>query len=112
MKSTILQTYLVALTILSGLHDAPAQAQQPIEISKLNFIPAEITIHLGESVVWSNNDPIAHTATAKASEIGEAWEVLIPNGKTAEYKPTQAGTITYYCRFHPNMTGSIIVLSK
>jgi plastocyanin len=112
MKTKWQQGLLVALAIAGGSHFAAAQELQRVEINKLNFVPAEITIHIGDSVVWTNNDPIAHTATAKTNETSAAWEVLIPIGKTAEYRPTQAGTISYYCRFHPNMKGSVVVLSK
>jgi plastocyanin len=101
-----------AFVVLGGLHIASAQSVRRIEISKLSYSPAEVTIHLGDTIEWANNDPIAHTATAKPSETGGAWEVLIAPGKTAKYVPTLTGTISYYCRFHPNMKGRFIVLLK
>ena len=110
MKSIARQFALVMLALLGGLHIATAQTSHLVNINKLTYGPAELTIHLGDSVQWSNNDPIAHTATANASEAGGAWEVIAPPGKSAEYQPTQVGTVKYYCRFHPNMKGSIIVV--
>ena len=110
MKSIAQQISIMMLALLGGLHFAAAQTSHHVEIKKLTYGPAELTIHLGDSVQWSNNDPIAHTATANASEVGGAWEVIAPPGKSAEYQPTHVGTVFYYCRFHPNMKGSIIVL--
>ncbi len=112
MMRAVLQRICVVVAVMGGWHVVSAQSPQSIEITKLSFLPAEITIHVGDTVEWINKDPIAHTATAKPDEPGGAWEVMIPVGKSAQYQPTQAGTIAYYCRFHPNMKGQIIVLPK
>jgi plastocyanin len=37
---------------------------------------------------------------------------MIPPGKSATMQMTAAGTIDYYCRFHPNMKARLIVLEK
>lgn len=75
-----------------------------VMIENLAFVPAEIEVKAGETVEWTNNDPIAHTATVKGG-----WEVLIPPGKVATRIVTAEDTVGYYCRFHPNMTGKITV---
>jgi plastocyanin len=110
MKFIARQIVLVMLALLGGLHVANAQTSHRVDINKLSYGPADLTIHLGDIVQWRNNDPIAHTATANASEVGGVWEVIVPPGKSAEYQPTQVGSVRYYCRFHPNMKGNIIVL--
>ena len=55
---------------------------------------------------------IIATATVKANAPGGPWEVMIPPGKSATMHMMTAGTIDYYCRFHPNMKARIIVLAK
>jgi plastocyanin len=75
-----------------------------VTIEKLAFLPADIKVKAGETIEWTNKDPFAHTATVKGG-----WEVLIPPGKTATHTATADDTVTYYCRFHPNMKGSITV---
>lgn len=77
-----------------------------VTIDKLAFLPAEIKIKAGELVEWTNKDRFAHTATVKGG-----WEVLIPPGKTATHVATADDTVDYYCRFHPNMKGRIVVSS-
>jgi plastocyanin len=58
--------------------------------------------------VWTNGDFVDHTATDKAG----GWDVAIAAGQKAELRVTAPGTFTYFCRFHPHMTGSIHVVAK
>ena len=76
-----------------------------VKMEKLGFLPAEITAHVGDTIEWVNSDFVAHTATARDG----SWDVLIPvNAKKTVILKTE-GTIEYYCKFHPNMTGRILV---
>lgn len=75
-----------------------------VTIEKLAFLPAETEVKAGETIEWTNKDPLAHTATVKGG-----WEVLIPPGKIATRIATADDTVDYYCRFHPNMKGRIRV---
>jgi plastocyanin len=103
---------LAALMAMAAMPTAEAHGPQQVTIAKLVYGPAEITMHVGDTVTWVNNDPIAHTATAKADAPGGPWEVLIPPGKSATMQMMTAGTIGYYCRFHPNMKARLIVVEK
>ena len=98
-----------AFTLMGGVQVASAHGPQTVEISKLVFSPAEITMHAGDTIIWVNKDSIAHTATGT---MGGPWEVMLPPGKTVESQLTTPGTVEYHCRFHPNMKGRITVLSK
>jgi plastocyanin len=76
-----------------------------VKMEKLGFVPAEITAHVGDTIEWVNYDFVAHTATAHDG----SWDVLIPvNAKKTVVLKTE-GTVDYYCKFHPNMTGRISV---
>jgi plastocyanin len=76
-----------------------------VKMEKLSLVPAEITAHVGDTIEWVNSDFLAHTATARDS----SWDVLIPvNAKKIVVLKTE-GTVDYYCKFHPNMTGRILV---
>jgi len=46
-----------------------------------------------------NKDVFAHTATARNGD----FDVTMPPKKTVTLVLTKAGTVDYYCRFHPNM---------
>ena len=103
---------LAVLVAMAAGRAAQAHGPQQVTIAKLVYAPAEITLHVGDTITWVNNDLIAHTATAAKNAQGGPWEAMIPPGKSAAMQMTAAGTIDYYCRFHPNMKARIIVLAK
>lgn len=76
-----------------------------IAIDKMAFQP-EVTAKVGDTIVWDNKDVVAHTATAS----DKSWDVTIAPGKTSRIAITKAGRFDYYCRFHPNMKGRIVVV--
>jgi plastocyanin len=103
---------LVAMAAIAASRVAHAHGPQQVTIAKLVYAPAETTLHVGDTITWVNNDPIAHTATAAKNAPGGPWEVMLPLGKSAAMQMMTAGTIDYYCRFHPNMKARFIVLAK
>ncbi len=83
----------------------PAQAETiQVMVDKLVFTPAEVNAKVGDTIEWVNRDILAHTATVKGG-----MEVMIPVKKTVRLTLQKAEAIDYYCRFHPNMKGRIIV---
>ena len=76
-----------------------------VKIEKLAFMPSQVTAQVGDTIEWVNADFIAHTATARDG----AWDVMIAPSTTASVVLKAGGTVDYYCRFHPNMTGQIDV---
>ena len=70
------------------------------------FAPSPVTVAVGGSVTWTNNDTTTHTSVANNG----AWSSgnINPGGKyTMTF--TSAGTFTYHCSLHPNMTGTVTV---
>lgn len=95
----------VGVSIAAGLGSSPALADTiTVTIDKLVFSPAEIAAKVGDVIEWVNKDAIAHTATVKGG-----WEVMIPPKKTVTQALQAAEAVDYYCRFHPNMKGRLIV---
>jgi plastocyanin len=90
--------------LLTGISSATAKTVR-LEIAKLAFVPAGISVQVGDTVEWTSSDFVAHTATAR----DKAWDVSIPAKGTGSVVLKSAGTIEYYCRFHPNMKGTITV---
>ena len=102
-----LAAVLLATQLSAGAQSALAETVQ-IKITDLAFAPAEITVHVGDKVEWVNEDFLDHTATGLAQE----WDVAIAANKSATLQMTKIGTVEYFCRVHPNMTGKIIVVPK
>jgi plastocyanin len=77
-----------------------------IEIKGFAYNPASIDVPVGTTVTWTNNDTTAHTVTQDG---GGFSSPTINPGETYSFTFDKAGTYTYHCEFHANMTGSITV---
>ncbi|MBI3639372.1 MAG: copper-binding protein [Thaumarchaeota archaeon] len=77
------------------------------------FDPAEISVKMGNTVVWTNEDLASHTVTSgKPSDekFGTVFDSgLIKTGATFQYKFSSADTTEYFCTLHPWMTGKVTV---
>jgi plastocyanin len=100
---------VVLVGLLQIVLAAPSSAGQiaRITINRLAFAPSEIEAEVGDTVEWVNDDFVDHTATATTGE----WDVTIVVGKSARLRLTHAGSFAYFCRIHPNMTGTINVIA-
>ena len=99
---------LLALVVAPlGLASVSAHAATiQIVMDKLVFSPVETKANVGDTIEWVNRDILAHTATATA---GDDWNVIIGSKKTEKLVVQKAGTIDYYCKYHPNMKGRLLV---
>src|SRR5262245_8349517 len=70
------------------------------------FMPDEVTVNAGTTVVWTNTDSTSHTSTAD----GNAWNsgIVSPGGRFTVTFQT-AGTFPYHCTIHPGMVGTVVV---
>ena len=90
----------VVLALALTVFAVPAHAATiQIVMQDLVFAPAEVTAKVGDSIEWVNKDVFAHTATARNGD----FDVNLPPKKTVTSVLSKAGTVEYYCRFHPNM---------
>jgi len=72
-------------------------------------VPDEVTINVGDTIVWTNNDPAIHTATSTGGTASFDSGNL-NNGETFMRVFNQAGATDYRCELHPaTMTGMITV---
>jgi plastocyanin len=76
-----------------------------VTIDKLVYAPAQVTAKVGDTIEWVNQDILAHTATA----VTKNWDVMIGPKQTARLVLNKAGSFDYFCRFHPNMKGRVVV---
>ncbi|MER9946619.1 cupredoxin family copper-binding protein [Mesorhizobium sp. M0047] len=93
----------IALMLTVGIVPAQAETIQ-VTIDKLVLSPATVEAKVGDTIEWVNKDVFAHTATVKGD-----WEVMIPPKKSASLTLKAAGPVDYFCRFHPNMKGRLVV---
>ena len=97
----------ILLTALAlGAMAVPAHAAT-IQIVMENLVvsPAEVSAKVGDTVEWVNKDVFVHTATARNGD----FDITLPPKKTVTSVLNKAGTIEYYCRFHPNMKATLTI---
>jgi plastocyanin len=95
---------IVAALMLGASISARAATIQ-ISMENLVISPAEASAKVGDTVEWINKDIFAHTATARNGD----WDVTIAPKKTGTLVLKKAGTVEYYCRFHPNMRATLAI---
>jgi plastocyanin len=88
---------------------AHASASASVTMGDLFFSPASVSIAVGDTVTWRNTGQAPHNATA---DDGSFKTPTINNGQSASHTFAQAGTFSYVCTIHPNMTGTVRVLSS
>jgi plastocyanin len=95
----------IVATLMAGLPVSAHAATVQISMENLVISPAEASAKVGDIIEWINKDIFAHTATARNGD----WDVTIPPKKTVTSVLGKAGTIEYYCRFHPNMKATLVI---
>ena len=76
------------------------------------FIPNTVTIDIGGTVTWENNDTAAHTSTGGSATDGPSGvfdSSLIMAGSSFSHTFEDAGTFDYFCMVHPWMVGTVNV---
>jgi FtsP/CotA-like multicopper oxidase with cupredoxin domain/plastocyanin len=74
------------------------------------FVPKVLTINVGDTVTWKNNDAVQHTASKTAGP-GPTFDtgVIAAGATSAPVLFNTAGTQSYRCNIHTNMTATIQV---
>lgn len=77
-----------------------------VTIQNFAFSPTTITINVGDTVTWQNNDSTIHHIIANdgSFDLGD-----VVSGATSSFKFVTAGTYNYHCSIHTYMTGTVIV---
>lgn len=107
MRTKILVIALSQLLLLSCKNDV-ALTPNEIVMSGLSFSPNTLTVSIGTTVTWLNNEPVTHTVTSD-STLFDSGDMV--KGNTFAYTFNKAGTFAYHCKYHSGMTGKIIVPS-
>jgi plastocyanin len=87
--------------------EAPAAAEIPVDIRDFAYSPNPVEIAAGDTVTWTNQDEVPHTATGEDRDVLQSGTIS-PGASFSQVFP-EAGEFGYFCEFHPNMTGTIVV---
>ena len=73
----------------------------------LRFHPAEISVTVGKTVTWRNDDSVDHNVTAVSG--GRFHSRAFGGGNTFSFTPARPGVVKYVCTLHPGMKGTLLV---
>jgi plastocyanin len=78
-----------------------------VGIKLLKFSPEKIEVKSGETVEWANADLTPHNVTSQGAQ--EINSGTINAGASWNHTFSRPGTFPYYCSFHPEMKGVVVV---
>jgi plastocyanin len=86
---------------------APLSGNVDVAISGFAFSPAALTVKVGTTVKWTNQDSVGHTVVADDNSWGSG---NLNQGDSFSFAFNTAGTYAYHCGVHPNMKATITVV--
>ena len=100
---------VAALAFLLALapHSAAA-AQMNVSMGANYFTPPNVSVNVGDTVVWINSDVMPHTVTASDGSMDSG---TLQPGAAYPRTFTVPGTYSYRCLFHPGMVGTVTVVA-
>jgi len=91
---------------LGRLPQATAVARTQVKIVNFRYSPQVITVPVGATVTWTNNDSDAHAVTTDDKSIDAG---VVEENSSISLRFPIAGQFLYYCTVHPGMRGKVIV---
>ncbi|MCJ7472114.1 MAG: cupredoxin family copper-binding protein [Actinobacteria bacterium] len=81
-----------------------SETDHEVIIENFAFNPSDLTIKVGDTVTWTNNDGAAHTVKMDTFESDN-----LSKGDSFSFTFSDAGAFEFICGVHPSMKGKIIV---
>ena len=95
-------------TVGQKITASPPAGAPVIDQKDVAFNPRDLTVQLGETIYFTNSEPIAHTVNLNGSNL-LGPRGLANQGEAIAWKPAKAGTYEMTCDFHPAMRALITV---
>ena len=89
-----------------GLAPVMAGADATAKIDNFTFEPATLTVKVGTTVTWTNEDDIPHTVVATNKAFRS--KALDTDDKFS-FTFTTPGSYEYFCSLHPHMKAVVVV---
>jgi len=102
--------FLVACALLLAVPLGWSAEPITVKMKSLSYDPRELEIHVGDSVMWTNEARTTHTATSddegKTFDTGE----IEPGKSSKPVKFEKEGEVKYHCKIHgKTMSGTVVV---
>ena len=104
----VLAALAVAFLVLFQAPSPAAAASFSVQIENYAYAPSSITVDVGDSITWTNDDTAPHTITTSSGPRTLSSPYL-SKGQSWSFTFTTPGTYSYYCAVHPYMRAQVIV---
>jgi len=97
---------------LADVVSQPGQAPDDrlyIKIDNFSFTPKQISIGVGTTVTWTNQDDVPHNVVSTERKFASP---VLDTDQAFSFTFKEPGSYPYYCKIHPMMTGSIQVVRR
>lgn len=84
-----------------------APAGPTVKIDNFVFGPETLTVPVGTTVTWINQDDIPHTIVADDKHTFKSK--VLDSDERFSFTFTKPGEFGYFCSLHPHMVGKVIV---
>ena len=88
---------------------AAAAEPNTVSIDNYEFGPTTMTVPVGTTVTWINNDSDIHSVAADDGDPVMFKSAGLDTDDKYTFTFTKPGTYAYHCSLHPHMTGKIVV---
>jgi len=78
-----------------------------VKVKDFAYNPDPIEVAVGGTVTWTNQDAAPHTATGV--DKANLQSGRLDQGASHSQSFATAGEYSYFCEYHANMTGTIVV---
>ena len=111
---TVSRCEFLPLVVNNGVALTPTDqpTQVTVSMKDFDFVPKEIKVKAGTTIIWKNDGAKPHSATAVDNSFDTA---IFQPGESKSAKFSTPGTFAYYCQLHgsPNgkngMVGTVVV---
>jgi len=110
----VLSLLLVACTSSpsSSTQASSGSGGNTVTLSGLAFSPTSLTVKVGTTVTFKNNDSVDHTVTNGKNgtpDANAAFDKSLPSGQSVDITFDKAGTFNVTCKIHSSMNMTVTV---
>lgn len=103
----LIATIPVVISSCSNQNEGEKTNNQPgsdtIVIQAMQFSPADLNVHAGDTITWINKDVVDHNVKDTVNNL--FYSDTLKNGQS--YRWVVTGKANYICTLHPTMAGQI-----
>lgn len=107
LKGVAAAAIVAALALATSAPGAEGGHQFTIVMNNMNFGQMPAQVHVGDTIIWSNQDTVQHSATARDG----SFDIRLQPGQKGRTVLKKAGKIAVDCLYHPTMRTTLNVLA-